>query len=512
MNIRHINKENLVERQMMKEVVNHSFQGIGHKRLRNDRAFGTQLTNIISNNQNVANNINKNCSINGEKENIYVPQSKRTRYNSQNFANIYENNDKNTSGPKQIVDNNNCNNNDNCNNNIKLNSQKKHAENEKKMEMKTKVVNDQCQLPTNNNDKNQNSVNIGINSKVNVDSADNNGGISNHANTNNNNDIKQDDVNNSQKKENTLPLRRSLRIAEKKVSEVKDKSEDEIMSWDRPDVDDDLFVTDYVHNIVEHLRNEENCYKNVSDYMRFQTNVNSRMRAILVDWLISVHRKFRCLPSTLFLTVNLLDRYLSKMVVDKSSLQLIGCACMWIASKYHEIYAPEASDFAYISDYAFTIKNLIEMESNVIFTLDFQICVPTILSFSERYLKIGCYQLIEKNKIEEYNLIQSLTHYLMEHSLLDYEYCVKFNVKPSLIASAAIAYSLLGTNIYNEWPLFLEKETQYGIKDLIPLMKRFDELRNNQKYESIKRKYSSPNHNKITLLNFDNFKHRKFYQ
>jgi len=41
------------------------------------------------------------------------------------------------------------------------------------------------------------------------------------------------------------------------------------------------------------------------------------MRSILVDWLIQVHLKFRLQESTLFLTVNLIDRYLEKVKVSR---------------------------------------------------------------------------------------------------------------------------------------------------------------------------------------------------
>jgi hypothetical protein len=36
------------------------------------------------------------------------------------------------------------------------------------------------------------------------------------------------------------------------------------------------------------------------------------MRGILIDWLVEVHYKFKMLPETLYLTVNLIDRYLEK--------------------------------------------------------------------------------------------------------------------------------------------------------------------------------------------------------
>ena len=46
--------------------------------------------------------------------------------------------------------------------------------------------------------------------------------------------------------------------------------------------------------------------------MKKQKDVNEKMRAILIDWLIDVHLKFRLVNETMFLTVNLIDRYLEK--------------------------------------------------------------------------------------------------------------------------------------------------------------------------------------------------------
>ncbi len=74
------------------------------------------------------------------------------------------------------------------------------------------------------------------------------------------------------------------------------------------------------------------------------------MRAILIDWLIDVHSKFKLLNETLFLTVNLIDRYLSKCQVSRQNLQLIGVSCMFIATKYEEIYPPDLRDFVYVTD------------------------------------------------------------------------------------------------------------------------------------------------------------------
>lgn len=57
------------------------------------------------------------------------------------------------------------------------------------------------------------------------------------------------------------------------------------------------------------------------------------MRAILIDWLVEVHLKFKLMPETLYLTVNLIDRYLAKKQVTRKNLQLVGVTAMLIASK-----------------------------------------------------------------------------------------------------------------------------------------------------------------------------------
>lgn len=75
--------------------------------------------------------------------------------------------------------------------------------------------------------------------------------------------------------------------------------------------------------------------------MDSQLDINSKMRAILVDWLIEVHKKFELMPESLYLTVNIVDRFLSLKTVSRRELQLVGISSMLIACKYEEIWAPE---------------------------------------------------------------------------------------------------------------------------------------------------------------------------
>lgn len=97
------------------------------------------------------------------------------------------------------------------------------------------------------------------------------------------------------------------------------------------------------------------------------------MRAILVDWIISVHAKFKLLPETLYLTTNLIDRYFSMFNVQKNEVQLVGVAALLIATKYEEIYPPTVKDFIYLTDNTYSRQQILQMEKNILFNLNFEI-------------------------------------------------------------------------------------------------------------------------------------------
>ena len=79
-----------------------------------------------------------------------------------------------------------------------------------------------------------------------------------------------------------------------------------------------------------------------------QKSINEPMRAILVHWLYSIHHTMKCDPETLYHTVNIIDRYLSKTTASRKKLQLIGTSALLIVSKYEQIYHVEFNDLVYV--------------------------------------------------------------------------------------------------------------------------------------------------------------------
>ena len=113
------------------------------------------------------------------------------------------------------------------------------------------------------------------------------------------------------------------------------------------------------------------------------------MRAILVDWIISVHAKFKLLPETLYLTINLIDRYFCIFNIRKSDVQLVGVAALLIGTKYEEIYPPTVKDFIYLTDNTYSRAQILSMEQSILFHLQFEIQQTSSYRFLERYSKIA---------------------------------------------------------------------------------------------------------------------------
>ena len=153
------------------------------------------------------------------------------------------------------------------------------------------------------------------------------------------------------------------------------------------------------------------------------------MRSILIDWLVEVHLKFKLLPETLYLTVNLIDRYLGKEQVHRSHLQLIGVTAMLIACKYEEIYPPIVKDFVYITDNAYSKEEILEMERKMLCALDFDIQITSAYRFLERYAKV----------LKADTLIFNLSRYLLELALVSYKMVRYSN---SNLAASALYLSL----------------------------------------------------------------------
>ncbi|XP_065898984.1 G2/mitotic-specific cyclin-B-like isoform X2 [Dysidea avara] len=257
-------------------------------------------------------------------------------------------------------------------------------------------------------------------------------------------------------------------------------SELNIDDIDNNDFDNPQLCAEYVKEIYKYIREQELNYQVDPNYMKRQPEINEKMRAILIDWLIQVHIRFGLLAETLYLTVSIIDRYLSVHAVKKCDLQLVGVTAMLIASKYEEMYAPEVRDFVYITDNTYSSERIRKMEVEMLKELNYMFGNPLCLHFLRRNSKAG----------EVTPEIHTMAKFLMELCLVDYS---MLKYPPSMIAASALYLSIKLYEI-TTWTPNLKHYSTYNDTELTSCIERMAVLVSKMeasKHKAVKDKYSS---------------------
>ncbi|XWS23694.1 hypothetical protein CRYUN_Cryun28dG0036900 [Craigia yunnanensis] len=250
---------------------------------------------------------------------------------------------------------------------------------------------------------------------------------------------------------------------------------------------DPQFCAPIAHDIYKYARASEAKKRPSTDFMEMvQNDINVSMRSILVDWLVEVTEEYRLVPETLFLTVNYIDRYLSGNSINRQQLQLLGVACLMIASKYEEICAPQVGEFCYVTDNMYCKDEVLQMESAVLNYLKFEVTVPTAKFFLRQFVNAA--QMISQVQSMQF---ECLANYIAELSLLEY---TMLHYAPSLIAASAafLAKFILSTS-KKPWDSILGNYTLYQPSDLGDCVKTLHQLCRNGGHSNlpaIREKYS----------------------
>lgn len=211
----------------------------------------------------------------------------------------------------------------------------------------------------------------------------------------------------------------------KDEADVKQAFLEGVADLDAEDHDDPLMVAEYVVEIFEYLQTLEETTMPNPDYMDHQEHLEWHLRGVLVDWLIEVHTRFHLLPETLFLAINIIDRFLSTRVVELDKLQLVGITAMFIASKYEEVLSPHVQNFKHVADDGFSEEEILKAERFVLAALNYDLSYPNPMNFLRRISKADNYDIQTR----------TLGKYLLEISLLDHRF-MKYN--PSHVAAASM--------------------------------------------------------------------------
>lgn len=263
------------------------------------------------------------------------------------------------------------------------------------------------------------------------------------------------------------------------IYEEEDDQEDAIIpDLDREDADDPLMVSEYVVEIFDYLKELEIATMANPDYMDNQNELEWKMRGILVDWLLEVHTRFRLLPETLFLAVNIIDRFLSTKIVQLDRLQLVGVTAMFIASKYEEVLSPHVQNFRHVADDGFTEEEILSAERFVLAALNYDLSYPNPMNFLRRISKADNYDIQTR----------TLGKYLLEISCLDHRFIA---YPPSQVAAAAMYLARMVLQ-RGEWDAVIAHYAGYTEDEIQPVLElMIDYLSSPVVHEAFFKKYAS---------------------
>ncbi|CAE6521190.1 unnamed protein product [Rhizoctonia solani] len=195
-----------------------------------------------------------------------------------------------------------------------------------------------------------------------------------------------------------------------------------------------LLEEEYREEVMEYMLDMEKRTMSSSAAMDMQPELQWEMRPCLVDFLIEVHVQFRLRPETLYLAMNIVDRYVSRRVVYKKHYQLVGCSALWIAAKFEDAKdrVPTVQDLHSMCRGTYDESAFIQMEGHVLATIQWTVGHPT----AEAWLRIACTSVCFED-----TETQHVARFIMETTLFHREF---IDFPPSVLANASL---LLGRHV-----------------------------------------------------------------
>ena len=189
------------------------------------------------------------------------------------------------------------------------------------------------------------------------------------------------------------------------------------------------------------------------------SEINEKHRAVVIEWLSYIIHYFSQSNETLFMSVNIMDRYISKKKITLNNYQLVAISSYLIASKYEDTNTPSINDLIYISKDIYTHNDIINMEIDILSTLNFDIfSVSSYQFYSFFYLVSNL-----NNKI-----LFCLGHLILELCLLNIDI---MSYDPSLLAIGSLIVAKKSLEIQGGLPN-IKLFYNYNESDMIEIQKK----------------------------------------
>ncbi|XP_041372856.1 cyclin-O-like isoform X2 [Gigantopelta aegis] len=196
--------------------------------------------------------------------------------------------------------------------------------------------------------------------------------------------------------------------------------------WPMGDIDHAGFEG-FEEDIYRHRLSVERKFHPVKCLSR-QSEISPVLRGLLVNWVTSLCQQNVLSQSTLFLSVNIIDRVFSVIFVASDCLPLLGITSLLVAAKLEEVSPPEIADL--VEGMTYTRASVKELEQLVLMAIKFDLMVPTSLFFLE-FFAAACTATSSDADIENLRQARAFARCVLHLSLQDYDLC---QFRPSLLA------------------------------------------------------------------------------
>ena len=266
------------------------------------------------------------------------------------------------------------------------------------------------------------------------------------------------------------------------------------------------YLGNYLIDILENFLLDEIFYVKKRyinpDYLFSNNNseLNPELRLISINWLIMIHHKvFKFKENTLFLCIQIIDRFLSKKILSIEKTELLILCALIVSSKHEEIDYVNMKESLQLSSNKFTKEQIINMEYDILNELNFELIIPNMNDYYNIYSIILNLSDIEKNKGLYLLNIVLVDYYMLEYpNFILALSVVKIIIKKSVKSIIQLLKDIL---IKNNDDIYLnmikDEKTIDKVCDKIKILYKKFIL---TKYKSIKEKFSEEEYNSVSNL------------
>ena len=250
-------------------------------------------------------------------------------------------------------------------------------------------------------------------------------------------------------------------------------------------------VDDYGDDIFKYLKKNEKI--NVCDYsnkdifkLQDKKYYNEKNRSIIYHWLVKNNHKWKLKDDTIYMAMNIMDRYITQYKSKNLEFQLIAISSYLIASKYEDIYPPYIDELSQICNYIYSNDDIIKKEYEILSGLNFDI----LYNSSYKFLTF-LHSVVDNQNMK----LLYLAQFILEISLDNLD-ILEYSQSERALAALLVSKKILGIKItWNNLRMYYdydENKIKTVQKKMIPLLNKVMKSKNKnaifEKFESSKYK------------------------